>query len=191
MGHSFLQSITERIRIWRDIIWRGWWGKLILGICFVVGLFDAVQTQFLPGIKLPPIIDLLPGWSWWVWVLIWLGILWVATLEGAYRQIQRVKPQDNWIDAHKVKTGKLPPLPDYLVPLFGNYSSGPVSKGMKPITPSGQCWNRLLPSQRKQWRQLVEWLGEDPEDYLAHMRMMLPQTPKGVERIKWKPPEQC
>lgn len=96
----------------------------------------------------------------------------------------------SWIEAYEIQHGKLPPLPDYLVELFGNYSSGPISKGMIPITPSGQKWNSLLPSQQKEWRQVVEWLGKDPEDLLTQMRRMFPKNPPGIEKKRWKPPEQ-
>jgi hypothetical protein len=106
-------------------------------------------------------------------------------------RIKQDQLPENWIDAYKAKTGKLPLLPDYLVSLFENYSSGqPVSKAMKVITPSGQKWNSLRLSQQNQWRQVVEWLGEDPEDYLAHMRRMLPRTPSGVDRIRYRPRDQ-
>ena len=98
--------------------------------------------------------------------------------------------EGSWIEKYEREHGKLPPLPDCLVVLFGKYSSGPISKGMIPITPSGQKWNSLLSSQQKEWRQVVEWLGRDPEDLLGEMRRMLPENPPGSEKIRWEPPEQ-
>jgi len=49
------------------------------------------------------------------------------------------------------------------------------------ITPSGQWWNSLSPSRRFEWMETLIELGADPEDYLDHMRQMLPQSPKGAE----------
>ena len=97
--------------------------------------------------------------------------------------------EKGWIEKYEIQHGKLPPLPDYLVKLFGKYTTT-VSKEMIPITPSGQKWNSLPPSQQKEWQEVVEWLGEDPEDYLEQMRRMLPKNPPGSEEIRWKPPEQ-
>ena len=95
----------------------------------------------------------------------------------------------NWIEQYEHQHGKLPTLPTYLVHVVNNYTPGePVSKDIEPITPSGQWWNRRIPSEQKQWQQLVEWLGKDPEDLLALMRMTLPRNPS--LRAKWKPFEQ-
>ncbi len=105
-------------------------------------------------------------------------------------RIKQDQPPENWIEAYKAETGKLPPLPDRLASLFRNYSSGqPVSKEMEPIIPSGQMWNRLLPSQREKWRQVIKWLGRDPRDYEAQMeRMRIKKAPNGTGR--WKIPKQ-
>jgi hypothetical protein len=47
-------------------------------------------------------------------------------------------------------------------------------------TPSGQLWNSWSPTRQEEWRQLVISMGENPEDYLTHMRSMLPKNPKGA-----------
>ena len=49
------------------------------------------------------------------------------------------------------------------------------------ITPSGQFWNGLSSSEQEEWRGKVREAGENPEDPLAYMRRMLPQSPKGAE----------
>ncbi len=49
------------------------------------------------------------------------------------------------------------------------------------ITPSGQFWNDLSPSQQEEWKAKVIEIGEDPEDYLYKMRRMFPQSPKGAK----------
>jgi hypothetical protein len=126
--------------------------------------------------------------SWIPSVTMWVGAgLWfVGTLVYWWKNRGKKQPE-NWIEAHKAKTGGLPSLPDNLVLLFENYSPGqPISKAMKPKTPSGQHWNKLSSKEQKQWRQVIEWLGEDPEDYLEDMRKMFPRkSPKGPGR--WTP----
>lgn len=49
------------------------------------------------------------------------------------------------------------------------------------VTPSGQWWNALSHSRQEEWKNIVRGLGADPEDYLDHMRQMLPQSPKGAK----------
>jgi hypothetical protein len=114
-------------------------------------------------------------------VLIGVSTLIVALIL-AYHSLwlkEQINAQSNWIAKYEMEHRKLPKLPSYLVELFGNHS-GPVSEWMIPVTPSGQKWSSLRPSQQKEWRQVVEWLGEDPEDMLHHMRQMFPKDPKGV-----------
>jgi len=90
----------------------------------------------------------------------------------------------NWIDTYESRHGKLPPMPDFLLPVAPpSYSPGePVSKTMgPPLRPSAQLWRNLLPSQRDQLLQLVEWLGLDPRDYVEMIRRMAPPgSPKGM-----------
>lgn len=153
------------------------WQGLVISLAGIAGIIITVLQELV-----------IPSW---VWVVIIIAGLIIAQFL-AFHELRRkhAKLPENWIDAHKAKTGKLPPLPDRLASLFRNYSTGqPVSNTMKPITPSGQTWNELPPSQRKKWRQVIEWLGEDPEDYLEHMRQMLPRkAPKGAAR--WQTPKQ-
>lgn len=143
--------------------------------------FDLAERLFKVNYDMP---------QWGAWVLASLGVFVTIVLTYHELRMQKVALErpTNWIDAYKNRHGRLPPVPDYLLPVVHNYSPGEhVSKEIQLRTPSGQFWNRLLPSQRKQWRELVEWLGKDPEDYLAHMRMMSPQTPRGVDRGRWTP----
>ena len=44
-------------------------------------------------------------------------------------------------------------------------------------TPSSQLWAGLSQEQQQCWKELVIELGADPEDYLRHMRKMLPSNP--------------
>lgn len=91
------------------------------------------------------------------------------------RTMRQVIEPTNWIDAYKLKTGKLPTMPDYLLPVIQKYSPGePISKEIQLIRPSVRFWARLLPGQRKQLLQLVAWLGQDPEDYEEMIHRMAP-----------------
>ena len=142
----------------------------MLSLTTAFSILGIVQSQ-VEGLKI------LPKWDWWIWALIGLGVLWCITLEGAYRLLRIYRPI-NWIDKHSIQYGELPPLPKYLQPLVNGYSDGePISKNIEPITPSGQIWNRLLNSQRREWEELVRWLGKDPQDLIDHMKMMLPKDP--------------
>jgi hypothetical protein len=83
----------------------------------------------------------------------------------------------NWIESHKEKNGEYPSLPRWLNGyLRGGLSPDePIHKGLKAPTPSGQFYNNLTIEQKKQWWEMVEWLGQDPEALLIHMRRMLPK----------------
>ena len=86
--------------------------------------------------------------------------------------------KENWIEKHKAEKGELPEVPKQLLLGFANYK-GKVTPDMRVMIPSGQFWSNLSATQKKQWRETVEWLGEDPEDYLQEMRKMLPKDPPG------------
>ena len=60
--------------------------------------------------------------------------------------------------------------------LFSEYAGR-----LHPITPSGQMWSEMSKTEQDSWEDTVKLLEKDPEDYLKHMRRMLPANPKGVE----------
>ena len=183
MGYRLLHSITERIHIWRNIVFRGWW-KLVWSIYVVVGLFAVVRAEILPQENIPPVVELLPSWPWWAWALMGMGILCVAMLEGSYRLIRQAKPHDNWIDDYHTRWGKFPQVPDYLEDVVKGYYPGMlVSKEVQLLRPSVQFWARLLPSQRDQLLDLVKWLGQDPRDYEEEIRRTAP--PGRRPNIRW------
>ena len=93
---------------------------------------------------------------------------------------------DNWIEIYKANNGAYPPLPDYLAKTVNGYTPGqPVSKNLEIPPPSGQ-WLSQHPNEINQWRQLVEWLGKNPDDLLTQMHQMLPTSePKTPGR--WLP----
>ena len=165
---------------------------------FTIGVFKRIYW-ILPTLILDPfeIAEKLLGVSydvpqWAIWLLFAAG--WVVAILLTYHELRMQKvaleqTPKNWIDAHKAKTGKLPPLPEYLLPVVEgeSYLPGePISKNIKVKIASGQFWNRLLPSQRDELLQLVEWLGQDRRDYVAKMENMFPKkSPKGPGR--WTP----
>jgi len=165
----------------------------------IIGVFKRIYW-ILPTLILDPfeIAEKLLNVSydvpqWAIWILFAAG--WVVAILLTYHELRMQKvaleQPPNWIDAYKARHGKLPLLPDYLRPVCESHPiDQPVSKDMELKTPSGQLWNSWKPTQQEEWRQLVEWCGKNPEDYLAHMRQMLPKTPSGVERIRYRPHDQ-
>ena len=68
-------------------------------------------------------------------------------------------------------------IPQYLDELIERHYSEGMLRQIVLRTPSAQLWNSLSPAQQDKWRLIVKELGEDPENYLAHMRRMLPGEP--------------
>ena len=86
----------------------------------------------------------------------------------------------NWIEEYRAEHKELPTIPSYLKETCNFQSLAELPNGRKFITPSGQLFNSWTPRQREKWRQLIEWAGEDPDGYEAHMRQMLPRNaPRG------------
>ena len=88
----------------------------------------------------------------------------------------------NWvqdhIDAHPNPQDKerYPITPEYLKGVTER-SDARVSETTKPITPSGQWWNEQTDKRKQEWREMVEFAGEDPDDLLLAMRRSFPNTP--------------
>lgn len=142
-----------------------------------------IRNEFFPDAPiLKDITPLLPSWAW---VLISMFVLYVFTLEGCYRLVRKAK--DNYVDNFKYEHGRLPPLPKELEELFNNYESGkPISRKIEPITPSGQCWNsRLSPTNKETWKDIIRWLGKNPDDIIWHMEQMLPPNAPKKPGIRW------
>ena len=69
----------------------------------------------------------------------------------AYRSLwlkMRLNAQDNWITKYEMEHGELPKLPFWLNAFVGTWS-GPISKEIVILTPSGQALHRLGPEQSK------------------------------------------
>ena len=78
-------------------------------------------------------------------------------------------------------TIKIPTLTKANIPSYLNEVIFKVADEYVIRTPSAQLWNNLSTRQQEKWREIVTLSGEDPEDYLLEMRMMLPRSPKGAE----------
>ena len=80
----------------------------------------------------------------------------------------------NWIEKYKADKGKLPPVPGWLKP--GIETEESIDK-VKIITPSGQFWNNLSEKRQQEWRETCEFVGQDSEELLENMRVMIPKAP--------------
>jgi len=96
----------------------------------------------------------------------------------------------NWIDKHQARYGKLPIIPKRIGVLFEDYS--PRMRVLKKLRlkkapPSMQYWKQvLLPSERKKFLELLQWLGQDAEDYEETIRRYTPGTSSGPIHINRK-----
>ena len=117
-------------------------------------------------------------WSCVLWSLafIWL-IIYLLFHFLTNKKLQN--QTDNWIDSYKRSNNQYPSIPDFILPLVIRHKEGDhASKDIQLRPMSGQYWNRLLPSQRDELRQLVEWLGMNWDDYYELMKRMLPRDLK-------------
>jgi len=166
------QSVKEYL----PAVWKRW-RALVISLVGIIGIIINIWQELAVPI--------------WVWVAIIIVGLFIAQFLAFHKlREQQAKPPKNWIEAYKSRHGKLPLVPKYLRPVCEFHPiDQPVSKDMELKTPSGQLWSSWNPTQRGEWRQLVEWCGKNPEDYLAEMkRMSLRKSPNGAGR--WNTPKQ-
>lgn len=183
MVNICLLRIKDRINIWEQVL-GGKWRRFISLVITIFSIYGIIQSQIPTENEAMRKFFILPQWDWWIWALIFVAMFWIITLEGAYQLLRKHAPL-NWIEKHLILHGKLPILPKYLQPLVNNYTDGePISQDIEPITPSGQIWNSMFHSQRKEWEELVRWLGKDPQDLIDHMKMMLPKDPQLGSKYK-------
>jgi len=106
-----------------------------------------------------------------------------AKFRDVYRWIESEKNKPaNWIEVYKKKHKRLPPIPKFIGLMTDGYSPGArVSKIMKLTILSAQYWNHtLLPSQREQTLQLVDWLGLDRDDFEEEIKRRTPGSPSEI-----------
>lgn len=68
-------------------------------------------------------------------------------------------------------------IPTYLEDILPRSYDEGMLRTIVIRTPSAQGWNKLSVNQQTKWREIITELGADPEDYLGHMRRMLPKNP--------------
>jgi hypothetical protein len=110
-----------------------------------------------------------------------------AKSRNVYRWTRQMKNDStNWIEAYKsTHHGRLPLIPEVTSKVVVNYSPGAmVSKNIELSIPSAQWWNALLPSQKEQILQTVDWLSQhnadwwckSREDYIQMIRRHMPRA---------------
>ena len=108
-----------------------------------------------------------------------------SKLRDVYRWIKDENTgPTNWIDKHRARYGKLPKIPKRIGVLIEDYSPRiRVSKKLKlkNAPPSMQYWQQeLLPSERKEFLELLVWLGLDSEDYEKMIKRYTPGRPSDI-----------
>ena len=137
-----------------------------------------------------------PQWAVWVLFVAGWAIAIILTYHDLRMQKAALEQPTNWIDAYKIQHGKLPPVPNWLPDFVPGLKVGDVITALPIKTPSGQMWTRTPPSQQQMLQEYAGWAKSHCpelrswEDIIWHMKQMMPKTPQGVERIRWKPPEQ-
>lgn len=93
--------------------------------------------------------------------------------------------QVNWVEDYEAEHRELPLIPDFMAPLVKDYTPrAKVSKGME-LKYSPPYWDNLKPSQQKQMLQLVEWMGQDKDDYIDMINRHRPGRPSDIQ-VHWK-----
>lgn|SRR4030042_4429059 len=147
-----------------------------MNIKTLLSVLAIVIALFIGGVM--SYINNAPNWSYILWGLAF--ILLVISLIYYFRdRINASKNIDNWIITYEKSVKKLPPIPEYLLPVVQRYIKGnPITKDIEIIPMNGQFWSKLLPSQKKELRQLVEWKGMNWDDYYDLYEKMLPKDLK-------------
>jgi hypothetical protein len=91
---------------------------------------------------------------------------------------RQLEHHENWIIAHKAKTGKLPILPESLLPLVKNYEKGkPISDKIElDLRPSHQTWHGLTEDNKERYRQLLSWKCFDPIEFEQNLENTRPPS---------------
>jgi len=96
-----------------------------------------------------------------------------AKFRDVYRWIkEKENGSANWIEVHKSKhKGHLPLIPELVSKIVVNYSPGArVSKNIDLSIPSAQWWDGLLPTDKEQVLQTVDWLCKHKKDWWCKSR---------------------
>lgn len=165
-----------------EIIGHKWRKYVATGIAIAV-CYSWIAEEVYPEAGLLTMQDLILTWNWWVWVLIGMVLLWVATLVFTNQQRRLLESHDNWIVAYKARYGKLPQLPNSLLQAVDNYTAGEaISKKMTVRRISMQYWHGLTDDNRNRLLQLIDWLGLDHIEYLQEMKDGAPPGGKPISK---------
>lgn len=90
----------------------------------------------------------------------------------------------------RVDTQFMPGIPSWLQEASGLEGRVPEARNLSNIlTPSGQSWMRMTPTQQSQFAGLADWAGKRSfPDIMAQMQKQLPQAP-GISK-RWAPAKQ-
>lgn len=102
-------------------------------------------------------------------------------------EIQALQEEMNNLPA-ETQPQVLPNTPDWLVQFAPSLKAGQQIGKSDIVTPSGQAWNKLLPSQRAMLSSFSDWMGKPLNDVTFNMENMLTRTP-GAGR-GWRPMRQ-
>jgi len=150
---------------------------------FVSGLFTAVSIT-LNAVGVSQILGHIVKWQWFtLGGFVIFAILMLLRVYELNQQNQQLQSRKSWIIDHETRTGKLPVLPESLLPLVKNYTQGqPISKDIElTLRPSHQAWNRLTPDNQERFLQVLDWKGLDRFDFLQQLK---DTAPPGGNRIQ-------
>lgn len=94
-------EIMRRLSFYKEIIWGGWWQRVVLTIYAAVAAYDTIQGQILSEHNLPSISQL-SWWDWKIWILVFIGILLIMTVEWAYRHNKQLRGIEYYINRSKL-----------------------------------------------------------------------------------------
>jgi hypothetical protein len=147
--------------------------KRLLSIRICIGPIIAL---FIGGV-----LSLISGYPVWTYILWGVAVIWLIgmLINNLFYKNQTQRTTRNWIMLHERQNKELPLIPDYLLPVvIGERKGQRISKDIQLRPMSSQFWNRLLPSQRDELKQLVEWLDMNWDDYYELMRRATPRNLK-------------
>lgn len=100
------KELLMRFRFVRQLLWRP--GKLIVigGLIGLGSLYDLLAGQIAPeGWELPRITAVLPNWSWQIWTLITVVVVFLVAIEAAFRMVAKIHPQYQAAVVHEPRYG--------------------------------------------------------------------------------------
>lgn len=82
----------ERLTIYKEAVWRAWLGMFV-GIWALIGSYDTMTSQVFPDKGLPAVKYIVSWWDWKIWVIGLLVVTLIASLEGNYHMVKKLKSE--------------------------------------------------------------------------------------------------